>query len=85
MIEPVIIGRATLYNADCRDVLPKLDKIDVVATDPPYGVRDDDWDDMSEREFARFSAGWLADAVPLAPEMIVFGYLDSGPCISCCR
>ena len=46
-------------------------------TDPPYGVRDDDWDDMSEREFARFSMGWLSDAVQLAPEFLVFGYLDS--------
>lgn len=38
MIEPVIIGRATLYNADCRDVLPLLGKVDAVVTDPPYGI-----------------------------------------------
>lgn len=36
MIEPVIIGRATLYNADCRDVLPMLSPVDIVCTDPPY-------------------------------------------------
>jgi len=71
------IGRATLYLGDCRDVLPTLGKVDAVVTDPPYGVRDDDWDDMSEQEFARFSAGWLSAAVPLAAEMLVFGYLDS--------
>ena len=28
----------TIYNADCRDVLPTLDKVDLVLTDPPYGV-----------------------------------------------
>lgn len=28
-----------IYNADCRDVLPSLPKIDLVLTDPPYGVR----------------------------------------------
>jgi len=28
----------TIYNADCRDVLPMLDKVDLVLTDPPYGV-----------------------------------------------
>lgn len=35
---PVTIGRATLYNADCRDVLPTLGKVDAVVTDPPYGI-----------------------------------------------
>ena len=28
----------TIYNADCRDVLPTLDTIDLVLTDPPYNV-----------------------------------------------
>lgn len=37
-IEPVIIGNATLYNADCRDILPTLGKVDAVVTDPPYGI-----------------------------------------------
>ena len=27
----------TIYNADCRDVLPTLDKVDLVFADPPYG------------------------------------------------
>lgn len=31
-------GDATLYCADCRDVLPMLGKVDAVITDPPYGV-----------------------------------------------
>lgn len=73
----VELGNAKLYLGDCREILPTLPKVDAVVTDPPYGVRDDDWDDMSEREFARFSAGWLSDAALLASEMLVFGYLDS--------
>lgn len=28
----------TLYNADCREVLPTLPKVDAVVTDPPYGI-----------------------------------------------
>jgi tRNA G10 N-methylase Trm11 len=36
--EPVIIGRATLYLGDCRDILPHLPKVDAVVTDPPYGI-----------------------------------------------
>ena len=32
------IGRARLILGDCRDVLPKLGKVDAVVTDPPYGI-----------------------------------------------
>ena len=34
----VQIGDATLYRADCREVLPLLPKVDAVVTDPPYGL-----------------------------------------------
>jgi site-specific DNA-methyltransferase (adenine-specific)/modification methylase len=27
-----------IYNADCRDVLPELPSVDLVLTDPPYGI-----------------------------------------------
>ena len=39
MNQPVIIGNATLYLADCMDVLPTLPKVDSVITDPPYSER----------------------------------------------
>ena len=32
------IGNATLYLGDCMDILPTLDKVDAVITDPPYGI-----------------------------------------------
>jgi len=32
------IGNATLYCADCKDVLPLLKDIDACVTDPPYGL-----------------------------------------------
>jgi len=28
----------TIYNCDCREVLPFLDPVDLVLTDPPYGI-----------------------------------------------
>lgn len=31
-----IIGNATLYLGDCMEVLPTLDKVDAIITDPPY-------------------------------------------------
>ena len=38
MRDPVIIGDATLYLGDYREVLPTLGKVDAVVTDPPYGI-----------------------------------------------
>jgi DNA modification methylase len=31
----------TIYNADCRRVLPFLDRFDLLLTDPPYGIGED--------------------------------------------
>ncbi len=38
MTSPVILGNATLYLGDCREILPTLPKVDAVITDPPYGI-----------------------------------------------
>jgi len=32
------IGNATLYLGDCMEVVPTLDKVDAVITDPPYVI-----------------------------------------------
>jgi site-specific DNA-methyltransferase (adenine-specific) len=39
-------GRITIYHGDCREILPLLDPVDLVLTDPPYGVgfRGEEWD-----------------------------------------
>ena len=29
---------STIYLGDCRDILPHLPKVDLVLTDPPYGI-----------------------------------------------
>lgn len=39
MTEKVVIGDATLYLGDCREVLPALGRVDSVITDPPYSER----------------------------------------------
>ena len=28
----------TIYNGDCRTILPQLEPVDLVLTDPPYGI-----------------------------------------------
>jgi DNA modification methylase len=30
-----------IYCGDCRDILPELPKVDLVLTDPPYGIKAD--------------------------------------------
>ena len=30
--------RVTIYHGDCREILPTLPKVDLVLTDPPYGI-----------------------------------------------
>ena len=62
----------TLYQADCREVLPTLGKVDAVVTDPPYGI------DAAKRGTIGTSkkgqvkdygaADW--DAEPINPEMV---------------
>jgi DNA modification methylase len=31
-------GSVTIYHGDCREILPSLGSVDVVLTDPPYGI-----------------------------------------------
>ena len=47
----VIIGDATLYLGDCMDILPTLDKVDAVITDPPYGIGEDGGDKNRRRGY----------------------------------
>jgi len=51
MVDPVIIGNATLYLGDCRDILPTLGKVDAVVTDPPYGIGEDGGDKNRRRGY----------------------------------
>ena len=31
-------GLGTLYHGDCLEIMPQLAKVDLVLTDPPYGI-----------------------------------------------
>ena len=43
-------GGIVIYHGDCRDVLPQLEDetVDLVLTDPPYGVGKAKWDILPE-------------------------------------
>ena len=38
MAEKVTIGNCELWHGDCREVLPLLPPVDLILTDPPYGI-----------------------------------------------
>ncbi len=31
-------SRCTIYHGDCLEILPHLEPVDLVLTDPPYGI-----------------------------------------------
>lgn len=33
-----------IYHGDCLEIMPLLDRVDLVVTDPPYGITSNDWD-----------------------------------------
>ena len=79
------IGNATLYLADCREVLPTLPKVDAVITDPPYGLADKwrggggsgktSWafDPCEARGWDGETVSAVLDLQSLAPEVVVWG------------
>ena len=64
-----MIGNAELWHGDCREVLPLLDSVGAVVTDPPfnvgkdYGVHDDA---MPETEYLAWMAGVIAECKRLS-------------------
>ena len=48
MNNPVIIGKATIYNCDCMELLKEIksESIDSIITDPPYGTTACKWDNV---------------------------------------
>jgi len=46
-------GGITIYHGDCREILPTLPKVDLVLTDPPYGIN-------LNTDNSRFSGGNVA-------------------------
>lgn len=66
------IGDCRLILGDCREVLPTLGPVDAVVTDPPYGVLDETWDDMTEAQLSRFTMAWLSQVASMSDVLITF-------------
>jgi DNA modification methylase len=74
----------TIYHGDCREILPKLDRVDAVVADPPYnygkvygtGAHDDA---LTRPEYEVWCAEWFAYSRIVANRVVVFpgsGNLD---------
>lgn len=53
-----------LYCGDCLDIMPTLAKVDVVITDPPYGVHKADWDNS-------FPTDWVSIAQAISSKLLL--------------
>jgi hypothetical protein len=71
-IECVTIGAATLYRANCFDVLPTLHGIDRVVSDPPFGIG------FAYRSFDDAPCKYEGLMTRLVPELI--RATGNGPC-----
>ena len=48
----------TIYHGDCRSILPTLDPVDLVLTDPPYGVNGGSGGDAKAFKKAAYVGDW---------------------------
>lgn len=66
-------GGITIYHGDCREILPNLEPVDLVLTDPPYNVGLDygaTVDDQRE-DYASWCAEWFELCEGIAPVIAV--------------
>lgn len=82
MAEKVTIGNCELWHGDCREVLPLLPPVDLVLTDPPYGIGFAAQPTMYQRKAGKEAEDWDNATPPAwlfglllekAPALIVWG------------
>ena len=57
----------TIYHGDCREILPTLEPVDLVVTDPPYNVGMDYCEGDERVDYVRWSQEWFQ----LAPRPLI--------------
>ena len=75
-----------LHLGDCLEALRGMEpgSVDCVVTDPPFGVRSDEWDDMGEQEFNRFCMEWLSQCRRICGTLVAF-YASGGSFARLCE
>jgi site-specific DNA-methyltransferase (adenine-specific) len=68
------IGDATLYLGDCLEILPNLEDVDAIVTDPPYGIyaKGGKWGRKAEHRWDAGIVG-IAPILDAAPIVVIWG------------
>ena len=72
-----VIGAATLYLGDCRDVLPGFDRAAAIVSDPPYGIAHVKGSGGHGKHNVRNIVAIVGDNEPFRPE----AFLEFADCI----
>ena len=67
------IGLATLYLADCMEVLPTLGRVDAVITDPPYGISFAAQPTKWQRRAGKTAEAWDDQTAPDIEALLALG------------
>ena len=62
-----------IIHGDCREILPTLPKVDLILTDPPYGVTQNEWDQQGIKDVFWFLTKYpwvMTSQNPFSAEMI---------------
>ena len=63
----------TIYHGDCLEILPELEPVDLVLTDPPYGIEYSTWDKTVPRP-----QDWLYQCIAKAKTVYVTPGVNQG-------
>src|SRR3990167_5829622 len=76
----------TIYHGDCRDILPNLDTVDLVLTDPPYGIDFQSPWPTEGRKKEKIKGDGLSDYLETLKWFLpsVNMILNDGGCCCCC-
>ena len=76
----------TLYHGDNRDILRHLNKVDMIATDPPYGIDFQSARPTEKRKKEKIKGDGLEDYLKMLPQMLASfkSILVDGGCCCCC-
>lgn len=68
----------TIYHGDCREILPQLPKVDLVLTDPPYGMNF-----VSNHRVIRYDSIIGDSELPLDAILLAIGKAERASYIFC--
>lgn len=80
MIKPYYeTTRGKLYNCDCLDILPEIEQVDLVLTEPPYGVGMDKGcgTGVCKTSIKKYTDNWDSKR----PDKEVFNFITKNNCI----